>query len=150
MTMFVQANECNCCVQTDTLCDMGMIEQLMNLLRCEQAPYHEHLVRALVNLVTDHPRSLEECQCPQHALKDLLSQLMTDLQGKPEYLVSVTVNKLFIYHYVVLIIVNVLDNFMFRISWILIPLVLVYFIQSLLCLLNTIIVSLVSAQKLCI
>ncbi|KAI0237726.1 Hsp70-binding protein 1 [Lamellibrachia satsuma] len=69
----------------DTLCDMGMIEQLINLLRCEQAAYHEHLVRALVNLVTDHCRSLEECRRSELALYNLLKQLFSDLQGKPEF-----------------------------------------------------------------
>ena len=75
-------------VVTDTLCDMGMIEQLINLLRCEQAAYHEHLVRALVNLVTDHCRSLEECRRSELTLYNLLKQLFSDLQGKPEFQVG--------------------------------------------------------------
>ena len=76
-------------VVTDTLCKMGMVEQLMSLLRCEHAPYHEHVMRIIVNLAREHAPSLAECRRPELSFNEFLLQHVIDLRDKPEFQVCV-------------------------------------------------------------
>lgn len=70
----------------DVLCDMGMIDQLVGHLSEEHSNFHEHLMSALVAIVTDHPRSVAECQRPELDLHNVLRQRIEYLQGKEAYL----------------------------------------------------------------
>ena len=64
---------------------MGMVEQLMSLLRCEHAPYHEHVMRIIVNLAREHAPSLAECRRPELSFNEFLLQHVVDLRDKPEF-----------------------------------------------------------------
>ncbi|XP_014680435.1 PREDICTED: hsp70-binding protein 1-like, partial [Priapulus caudatus] len=68
----------------DTLCDMGMPEQLAGLLRAEHDPTHEHLTSALLALVTDHARAAAECQREELGLRRLLEARVKELAGREE------------------------------------------------------------------
>lgn len=67
---------------------MGMVEQLVGLLNEGHSQVHEHLMGALLNLVTDHQRALEESRRPELQLKVVLKQRVQELEGKEEFLVS--------------------------------------------------------------
>ena len=67
---------------------MGMVEQLVALLQQEHMPSHEHVMGALVALVENHQRSLDECRRPELRLRELLTARQALLKGKPEYEVS--------------------------------------------------------------
>ena len=64
---------------------MGMVEQLMSLLHCEHAPYHEHVMRIIVNLAREHAPSLAECRRPELSFNEFLLQHVIDLRDKPEF-----------------------------------------------------------------
>ena len=67
---------------------MGMVEQLMSLLHCEHAPYHEHVMRIIVNLAREHAPSLAECRRPELSFNEFLLQHVIDLRDKPEFQVQ--------------------------------------------------------------
>lgn len=68
----------------DTLCDMGMVDQLVGLLGNEHENCHEHLMSALLMLVTEHDRVTRECQRPELNLHTLLQERIALLQGRDE------------------------------------------------------------------
>jgi len=70
----------------DTLCELGMVEQLASLLQLEHNSSHEHLMGALASLARDHQRVMAECRRPELGLRELLQQRMDFLKGKEEYL----------------------------------------------------------------
>lgn len=69
----------------DILCDVGMIDQLVGHLSEEHTSFHEHLLSALLTIVRDHPRSVQECLRPELNLASLLEQKIEDLEGHPQF-----------------------------------------------------------------
>lgn len=69
----------------DMLCTMGLVEQIVGLLHREHALYHEHLMRALCNIVTDCDKARAECLRPELQLRQLLQQRQHLLKGKSEF-----------------------------------------------------------------
>ncbi|XP_049839749.1 hsp70-binding protein 1 isoform X3 [Schistocerca gregaria] len=67
------------------LCKMGFIEQLIGLVGPEGSPAVEHLLSAVVALVSDHELSQQECRRPELHLRDKLFQLMQNVSGKEEF-----------------------------------------------------------------
>ncbi|XP_034394438.1 hsp70-binding protein 1 [Cyclopterus lumpus] len=70
--------------QKDTAVSMGMVQQLVSVLRTPHLPFHEHVLGALCCLVEDCPQGLKDCRNPSLGLKELLRQRTTELQGKEE------------------------------------------------------------------
>ncbi|KAK6191742.1 hypothetical protein SNE40_003347 [Patella caerulea] len=69
----------------DILCDIGMVEQFIGLITPEHGPLQEHVMNALLTLITDHDRAKDIAQQPQLNLHDILKERLTVLQDKPEY-----------------------------------------------------------------
>ncbi|XP_039100169.1 hsp70-binding protein 1 isoform X2 [Hyaena hyaena] len=68
-----------------TLCSMGMVQQLVALIRTEHSPFHEHVLGALCSLVTDFPQGVRECREPELGLEELLRHRVQLLQQHEEY-----------------------------------------------------------------
>ncbi|XP_058564753.1 hsp70-binding protein 1 isoform X1 [Neofelis nebulosa] len=68
-----------------TLCSMGMVQQLVALIRTEHSPFHEHVLGALCSLVTDFPQGVRECREPELGLEELLRHRIQLLQQHEEY-----------------------------------------------------------------
>ncbi|XP_022347608.1 hsp70-binding protein 1 isoform X3 [Enhydra lutris kenyoni] len=68
-----------------TLCSMGMVQQLVALIRTEHSPFHEHVLGALCSLVTDFPQGVRECREPELGLEELLRHRCQLLQQHEEY-----------------------------------------------------------------
>uniref|UniRef100_A0A287BJM3 Hsp70-binding protein 1 n=1 Tax=Sus scrofa TaxID=9823 RepID=A0A287BJM3_PIG len=68
-----------------TLCSMGMVQQLVALVRTEHSPFHEHVLGALCSLVTDFPQGVRECREPELGLEELLRHRCQLLQQREEY-----------------------------------------------------------------
>lgn len=63
---------------------MGMVQQLVSVLRAPHSPFHEHVLGALCCLVEDCPQGLKDCREPTLGLDELLKQRSKELQGKEE------------------------------------------------------------------
>ncbi|XP_040918021.1 hsp70-binding protein 1 [Toxotes jaculatrix] len=70
--------------QKDTVVSMGMVQQLVSVLRTPHSPFHEHVLGALCCLVEDCPQGLKDCMNPALGLEELLRQRARELQGKEE------------------------------------------------------------------
>lgn len=70
--------------QKDTVVSMGMVEQLVSVLRTPHSPFHEHVLGALCCLVEDCQQGLKDCRNPALGLEELLRQRSRELQGKEE------------------------------------------------------------------
>lgn len=70
--------------QKDTVVSMGMVQQLVSVLRTPHSPFHEHVLGALCCLVEDFPQGLKDCRNPGLGLEELLRQRAKELQGKDE------------------------------------------------------------------
>ncbi|XP_075942353.1 hsp70-binding protein 1 [Anarhichas minor] len=70
--------------QKDTAVSMGMVQQLVSVLRTPHSPFHEHVLGALCCLVEDCPQGLKDCRDPALGLKELIRQQSRELQGKEE------------------------------------------------------------------
>ncbi|XP_076608857.1 hsp70-binding protein 1 [Chaetodon auriga] len=70
--------------QKDTVVSMGMVQQLVSVLRTPHSPFHEHVLGALCCLVEDCAQGLRDCRNPNLGLEELLKQRSKDLQGKEE------------------------------------------------------------------
>ncbi|KAL6102728.1 hspbp1 [Pungitius sinensis] len=70
--------------QKDPAVSMGMVQQLVSILRTPHSPLHEHVLGALCCLVEDCPQGLKDCRNPALGLKELLRQRSGELQGKEE------------------------------------------------------------------
>ncbi|XP_068584135.1 hsp70-binding protein 1 [Cebidichthys violaceus] len=70
--------------QKDTAVSMGMVQQLVSVLRTPHSSFHEHVLGALCCLVEDCPQGLKDCRDPALGLKELLRQRSKELQGKEE------------------------------------------------------------------
>uniref|UniRef100_A0A1A8KGE3 Hsp70-binding protein 1 n=1 Tax=Nothobranchius kuhntae TaxID=321403 RepID=A0A1A8KGE3_NOTKU len=68
----------------ETVVCMGMVQQLVSVLRSPHSSFHEHVLGALCCLVQDFPQGLKECRNPTLALEELLKQRAEELQGKEE------------------------------------------------------------------
>ena len=69
----------------DILCDIGMIDQLVGHLSEEHSATHEHVMGALLTVVTDHDRALQEAHKPHLNLVDLLTQRIDDIRSVPAF-----------------------------------------------------------------
>ncbi|XP_029944621.1 hsp70-binding protein 1 [Salarias fasciatus] len=63
---------------------MGMVEQLVAVLRTPHSPFHEHVLGALCCLVEDFPQGIKDCRNPALGLEELLRQRAKELQGREE------------------------------------------------------------------
>ncbi|XP_034992284.1 hsp70-binding protein 1 [Zootoca vivipara] len=71
--------------QKEALCSMGMVQQLVALIRSEHSTFHEHVLGALCSLVTDFPQGVRECQEPDLALEALLKERCQLLKDQEEF-----------------------------------------------------------------
>ncbi|CAN9505716.1 unnamed protein product [Ophioblennius macclurei] len=70
--------------QKGAVVSMGMVEQLISVLRTPHSPFHEHVLGALCCLVEDFPQGIKDCRNPALGLEELLRQRAKDLHGKDE------------------------------------------------------------------
>ncbi|GAB6025987.1 hypothetical protein CHUAL_011953 [Chamberlinius hualienensis] len=70
----------------DTLCNMGFVEQLIALIQKDHEPAQEHVIAALLSLVTDHQSGIQECQREELNLKNILNEKIKLLTGTDQYL----------------------------------------------------------------
>ncbi|CAL1589061.1 unnamed protein product [Knipowitschia caucasica] len=70
--------------QRASVVSMGMVQQLVSVLRTPHSTFHEHVVGALCCLIDNCPLGLKDCRDPALGLKELLKQRSTELQGKEE------------------------------------------------------------------
>ncbi|XP_051789673.1 hsp70-binding protein 1 [Erpetoichthys calabaricus] len=68
----------------DTLISMGMVQQLVSVLRMDHQSFHEYVLGALCSLVNDSPNGVRECQSPRLHLEELLHKKTEDLSGREE------------------------------------------------------------------
>ncbi|TNM97265.1 hypothetical protein fugu_015421 [Takifugu bimaculatus] len=68
----------------DTVVSMGMVQQLVSVLRTPHSQFHEHVVGTLCCLVEDCPQGLRDCRDPALGLEELLKQRSVELRGKEE------------------------------------------------------------------
>lgn len=68
-----------------TLCSMGMIQQLVSLLRTEHSSFHEHVLSALCSMATDFPEGIAECRAPELAFEDFLKERCQMIEKQEEY-----------------------------------------------------------------
>ncbi|XP_062264660.1 hsp70-binding protein 1 [Platichthys flesus] len=71
--------------EKDTVISMGMVQQLVAVLRTPHSSVHEHILGAICCLVEDCPKGLKECRNPTLALEELLKQRIKELGGKEEW-----------------------------------------------------------------
>lgn len=71
--------------QKEVLCSMGMVQQLVALLRSEHESFHEHVLGALCSLVTDFSHGVTECQEPELGLEKLLAERKEHLKNQEEF-----------------------------------------------------------------
>ncbi|XP_061174397.1 hsp70-binding protein 1-like [Saccostrea echinata] len=69
----------------DVMCDTGMIDQLVGVLSEEHNSFHEHNLAALLSIVMDHQRAIEECQRPELELEKKLRERIQFLKDKDEF-----------------------------------------------------------------
>lgn len=65
-----------------------MIDQLVGHLNEEHSNFHEHVMSAMLAIVRDHPRSVEEFQRSELDLHNVLQQRIKFLTGKEQFTVS--------------------------------------------------------------
>ncbi|CAB1350072.1 unnamed protein product, partial [Coregonus sp. 'balchen'] len=68
----------------DTVLSMGMVQQLVSVLRTPHSSFHEHVLGALCCLVEESPLGLRDCQSLTLGLEEMLNQRAKDLQGREE------------------------------------------------------------------
>ncbi|KAM4651848.1 hsp70-binding protein 1 [Discoglossus pictus] len=68
-----------------TLCSMGMVQQLVSLLRTEHGPFHEYVLGALCSLVIDFPQGVAECRNPEIAFEEFLKERCQLVQKQEEF-----------------------------------------------------------------
>lgn len=68
----------------DTLLSMGMVQQLVAVLRSPHSPVHEHVFGVLCCLVEDSERGVCDCRAPSLGLEELLNHKIRELQGQEE------------------------------------------------------------------
>jgi hypothetical protein len=73
---------------------MGFVEQLVGLVGQGCQPALEHILSALLALVTDHAPSLNECRQPRLQLRSTLRNLLEQNQGQEQRQVQLTFVKI--------------------------------------------------------
>ncbi|KAJ8251049.1 hypothetical protein GJAV_G00216670 [Gymnothorax javanicus] len=68
----------------ESVLSMGMVQQLVSVLRSPHSSFHEHVLGALCCLVDDCAQGLKDCRCPELGLEELLSHKTQELQGREE------------------------------------------------------------------
>ncbi|XP_046699706.1 hsp70-binding protein 1 isoform X2 [Silurus meridionalis] len=68
----------------DTVLCMGMVQQLVAVLRSTHSPVHEHVLGVLCCLVENSERGVCDCREPSLGLEELLNQRIQELQGREE------------------------------------------------------------------
>lgn len=68
----------------DDLQKMGWVHQLVGLINQERTPGHEHLLSALLALVRDHKKCIEDCRDPKLQLRSTLTSYIELVKGKEE------------------------------------------------------------------
>ncbi|XP_030649734.1 hsp70-binding protein 1 isoform X2 [Chanos chanos] len=68
----------------DTVLSMGMVEQLVSVLRSPHSSVHEHVLGALCCLVEDSAQAVSDCRAPSLGLEELLNQRIQELRGREE------------------------------------------------------------------
>ncbi|XP_027014720.1 hsp70-binding protein 1 [Tachysurus fulvidraco] len=68
----------------DTVLSMGMVQQLVAVLRSSHSSVHEHVLGVLCCLVEDSERGVCDCRDPSLGLEELLNQRIQELQGQEE------------------------------------------------------------------
>ncbi|KAJ8253628.1 hypothetical protein COCON_G00202400 [Conger conger] len=63
---------------------MGMVQQLVSVLRTPHSSFHEHVLGALCCLVEGCGQGLQDCRNPDLGLEELLKHKAQELQGKEE------------------------------------------------------------------
>ncbi|XP_034157700.1 hsp70-binding protein 1 isoform X2 [Pangasianodon hypophthalmus] len=63
---------------------MGMVQQLVAVLRSPHSSVHEHVLGVLCCLVEDSERGVCDCKEPSLGLEELLNQRIQELQGREE------------------------------------------------------------------
>ncbi|XP_018421847.1 PREDICTED: hsp70-binding protein 1 [Nanorana parkeri] len=71
--------------QKDALRSMGMIQQLVSLLRTEHGPFHEHVLSALCSMVSEFPVGIDECRALELGFEELLKERCQLIQKKEEF-----------------------------------------------------------------
>ncbi|XP_065557142.1 hsp70-binding protein 1-like [Artemia franciscana] len=66
----------------DTLCKMGLAEQIIGLLYTDRDSTHEHLLSALLSLVRDHNPARIECQRTNLGLRKILVDKIEECKGQ--------------------------------------------------------------------
>ncbi|XP_034046014.1 hsp70-binding protein 1 isoform X2 [Thalassophryne amazonica] len=70
--------------QKETVVSMGMVQQLVSVLRTPHSSFHEHVLGCLCLLVEDCPNGLRDCRNASLGLEELLKQRARELGGKEE------------------------------------------------------------------
>ncbi|KAM5132472.1 hsp70-binding protein 1 [Mantella aurantiaca] len=68
-----------------TLCSMGMVQQLVSLLRTEHSSFHEYVLSALCKMVSDFPLGVAECRAPELGFEELLKDRCRLIQKQEEF-----------------------------------------------------------------
>ncbi|XP_066531452.1 hsp70-binding protein 1 [Hoplias malabaricus] len=68
----------------DTVLCMGMVQQLVAVLRSPHSSVHEHVLGVLCCLVEDSERGVSDCTDPSLGLEELLNQKIQELHGREE------------------------------------------------------------------
>ncbi|XP_072281538.1 hsp70-binding protein 1 isoform X2 [Pyxicephalus adspersus] len=68
-----------------TLCSMGMVQQLVSLLRTEHCSFHEHVLAALCSMVSDFPLGVAECRAPELGFEELLKERCQLIKEQEEF-----------------------------------------------------------------
>ncbi|XP_053545913.1 hsp70-binding protein 1 [Bombina bombina] len=68
-----------------TLCSMGMVQQLVSLLRTKHSPFHEYVLGALCSLVSDFPQGVNECRIPELAFEEFLKERCQLIHKQEEF-----------------------------------------------------------------
>eukprot|EP00057_Strongylocentrotus_purpuratus_P031703 XP_785379.3 PREDICTED: hsp70-binding protein 1 [Strongylocentrotus purpuratus] len=70
----------------ETLHSMGLVQQLISLLQTEHKMYHEHVMSAILHLVSQHPGCHADSLHPDLNFQGFLEERTGELNGKEEYL----------------------------------------------------------------
>ncbi|CAH1787700.1 unnamed protein product [Owenia fusiformis] len=69
----------------DTLCNIGMVDQLIGLLQSEHNSSHEYLMGALLGLISHHDKAIEQCQREPLNFKEFLILRIDEIKPFEEF-----------------------------------------------------------------
>ncbi|XP_071491268.1 hsp70-binding protein 1-like [Diadema antillarum] len=70
----------------DTLHNMGMVQQLIHILQGEHRMFHEHVMSAVLHLVSGHDGCCDDALNPQLGFRTFLENRVKELTGKEEFM----------------------------------------------------------------